>query len=587
MHDMTQHRRLAGIGLGLLLGGMGAASAAPSVYEVRHHFEETPVVSGAVLGSLAPTLGRDGKLYGLKLKDMGTLSGSVWRRSTCVLYRHDPASGVHEELGSIEANGGGLAANRTNDSGTRCSAPVEDDNGDWYWNTFFGGAESAGQLLRYRPGQGIETVFSFSAAADSQQGSYPQSVLTRATDGTFYGTTARGGTHGNGVIFAFTPGQGVRLLHALERDPVLDLGDIRLGGTLVLSEDGKRLFGAFSNEVGNHLIPNAADTLYALDRDTGAMTRLARTDRRNNITNIYRPAGSDDLTFTHANAQQGSADTYGMTFNRYLAAEQRMVQTDHALPVNDPGGGANAVGLTPGGDGSLYGVFAAGGANLSSATGRTGSIYRLKADGKYEVIHMLAGLSNGKLPEGANPQGGLTLGPDGRLWGVTDNGGNFDQGTLFALTPGDAISPMLTFTLVGSGEVNSTVLNFPEPHTIVAGQWAKFRWASVQADDCEGGGDWPTPGPIPASGELEVTPSTPGEYRYVVSCRNTAEPTQRFTETQYLKVLPTTGEHIEAGNGGGGGGALTLPALLLALLGLAGARRQPAARRVRTHRAPN
>lgn len=587
MHDMTQHRRLAGIGLGLLLGGMGAASAAPSVYEVRHHFEETPVVSGAVLGSLAPTLGRDGKLYGLKLKDMGALSGSVWRRSTCVLYRHDPASGVHEELGSIEANGGGLAASRTNDSGTRCSAPVEDDNGDWYWNTFFGGAESAGQLLRYRPGQGIETVFSFSAAADSQQGSYPQSVLTRATDGTFYGTTARGGAHGNGVIFAFTPGQGVRLLHALERDPVLDLGDIRLGGTLVLSEDGKRLFGAFSNEVGNHLIPNAADTLYALDRDTGAMTRLARTDRRNNITNIYRPAGSDDLTFTHSNALQDGAGTYGMTFNRYLAAEQRMVQTDHALPVNDPGGGANAVGLTPGGDGSLYGVFAAGGANLSSATGRTGSIYRLKADGKYEVIHMLAGLSNGKLPEGANPQGGLTLGPDGRLWGVTDNGGNFDQGTLFALTPGDAISPMLTFTLVGSGEVNSTVLNFPEPHTIVAGQWAKFRWASVQADDCEGGGDWPTPGPIPASGELEVTPTTPGEYRYVVSCRNTAEPTQRFTETQYLKVLPTTGEHIEAGNGGGGGGALTLPALLLALLGLAGARRQPAARRVRTHRAPN
>ena len=130
MHDMTQHRRLAGIGLGLLLGGMGAASAAPSVYEVRHHFEATPVVSGAVLGSLAPTLGRDGKLYGLKLKDMGTLSGSVWRRSTCVLYRHDPASGVHEELGSIEANGGGLAATRISDSGSRCSAPVEDEQGE-------------------------------------------------------------------------------------------------------------------------------------------------------------------------------------------------------------------------------------------------------------------------------------------------------------------------------------------------------------------------------------------------------------------------------------------------------------------------
>lgn len=588
MHDTTsscrRSGRVAGLSLALLLGGMGAASAAPTVYEVRHHFDAANTSASSVLtGSLAPTLGRDGKLYGLKIKFSGTAEGGVRLLVSCALYRHDPASGVQEELGSVQANGGSLPVSRGSDLGSMCSAPVEDARGDWYWNTFFGGAEQAGQLLRYRPGQGIETVFSFPAAADSPVGSYPQSVLTLAPDGTFYGTTARGGAAGNGTIFAFVPEQGVQLLHTLERDPVLDLGTIRLGGTLVLSEDGKSLFGAFSNEVGNHAVANAGDTLYAVDRTTGVLTRLARTDSRSYITNLYRQAGSDDLVFTHLNAQHAGQDGFGATFNHYLAAERRMTQTDYVLPVNDPGGGIMPIGLTPGADGNLYGVFPSGGSNQASATSRTGSIFRLKGDGTYEVIHMLAGLSNGKLLEGAAPGGGLTLAPDGRLYGVTDTGGEFDQGTLFAVTPGDAIAPMLTFTLVASGDKDSTVVNFPEPHTIVAGQWAKFRWATVQADDCEGGGDWPAPGAIPASGELEVMPATPGEYRYVVSCRNTAEPTQRFTAAQYLNVVPTTGEHIEAGNGGG---ALAWPVLLLllALLGLTGNRNTLATRHTGSRR---
>src|SRR5688572_11040252 len=34
----------------------------------------------------------------------------------------------------------------------------------------------------------------------------PQAALLLATDGTFYGTTLRGGAHGQGVIFKFSPG---------------------------------------------------------------------------------------------------------------------------------------------------------------------------------------------------------------------------------------------------------------------------------------------------------------------------------------------------------------------------------------------
>jgi uncharacterized repeat protein (TIGR03803 family) len=76
--------------------------------------------------------------------------------------------------------------------------------------------------------------------------------------------------------------------------------------------------------------------------------------------------------------------------------------------------------------GNLYGMTSGGG------TYRAGTIFELKptSDGswKREILYEFRGRA-----DGAGPQGGLTFGPDGNLYGPTASGGQHGYGTVFEL----------------------------------------------------------------------------------------------------------------------------------------------------------
>src|SRR5262249_1940721 len=80
-------------------------------------------------------------------------------------------------------------------------------------------------------------------------------------------------------------------------------------------------------------------------------------------------------------------------------------------------------------DGNLYGISQGGGTNSS------GAIFRLTPDGTMQVIHRFDG--TGQL---SHPNGGLTLGTDGNLYGVTISGGSTLGGVLFKITAGGNFS---------------------------------------------------------------------------------------------------------------------------------------------------
>ena len=87
--------------------------------------------------------------------------------------------------------------------------------------------------------------------------------------------------------------------------------------------------------------------------------------------------------------------------------------------------GAPRCRLWKGPDGSLYGTSDTGG-----IFGK-GSVFVLRAANalELETLHSFSG------PDGANPLAGLTLGPDGLLYGTTSQGGNGNAGTIFQIDP--------------------------------------------------------------------------------------------------------------------------------------------------------
>ena len=59
-----------------------------------------------------------------------------------------------------------------------------------------------------------------------------------------------------------------------------------------------------------------------------------------------------------------------------------------------------------------------------------GTVFRIDTSGQLTVLHSFA-----DTPDGLNPYTGLAWGPDGYLYGTTELGGAFGQGTLFKINP--------------------------------------------------------------------------------------------------------------------------------------------------------
>ena len=81
-------------------------------------------------------------------------------------------------------------------------------------------------------------------------------------------------------------------------------------------------------------------------------------------------------------------------------------------------------GLVQTSDGALWGT------TLEGGSAGDGTIFRYTADGKYSVV-----FNFGAEADCVMPQGTLTLGPDGDLYGVTYLGGDANDGTVYKIAP--------------------------------------------------------------------------------------------------------------------------------------------------------
>lgn len=96
--------------------------------------------------------------------------------------------------------------------------------------------------------------------------------------------------------------------------------------------------------------------------------------------------------------------------------------------------------LVQGRDGALYGVSNNGGESGN------GSVFRIAAGGSLSTIYSFC--VQARCSDGSYPVGALALGVDGNLYGTTQGGGASGYGTVFKITPVGAITTLHSF--VGS-----------------------------------------------------------------------------------------------------------------------------------------
>jgi uncharacterized repeat protein (TIGR03803 family) len=94
---------------------------------------------------------------------------------------------------------------------------VQATNGNFYGTTEGGGANGrGGTVFEITPGGTLKTLYSFCSQADCTDGEFPEATLIQATNGNLYGTTSSGGaseTYGGGTVFSITTGGTLKTVY--------------------------------------------------------------------------------------------------------------------------------------------------------------------------------------------------------------------------------------------------------------------------------------------------------------------------------------------------------------------------------------
>lgn len=89
----------------------------------------------------------------------------------------------------------------TKDGANPASAIILGNDGNFYGTATAAGGSGHGDVFRLGLSGAFTNIHVFTGGSD---GSVPMAALVQGTDGNFYGTTANGGTNGNGVVFKMT-----------------------------------------------------------------------------------------------------------------------------------------------------------------------------------------------------------------------------------------------------------------------------------------------------------------------------------------------------------------------------------------------
>ncbi len=267
------------------------------------------------------------------------------------------------------------------------------------------------------------TIFKFNILTDSEtvlhqfediDGAFPHGSLLAVPHGVLYGMVYQGGKNNAGGIFNYNINTSV----FYEYFDFTKSSGYQVYGSLIMANNGL-LYGMTSNQDSTY------GTLFSFNPADSSFIDL-----------IYFAANGSNGSIPHGSLIQASdSNLYGMTlqggtldsgvifrYNINTNTQTVLVSLKDSLGTLPYGSLIQAT------DGNLYGMTSAGGAfNL-------GVIFRYNlTTGKDTVLWSFNGT------DGANPHGSLIQADDGILYGMTLNGGKYNNGVVFSFNPVTAI----------------------------------------------------------------------------------------------------------------------------------------------------
>jgi len=341
-----------------------------------------------------------------------------------VLFKYNPTTSTYTKV---------LDFNELTGSNP-CGSLLEASNGKIYGMTEKGGIFNSGVLFEYEP-----ATLTYTKKVDFSwniNGSNPKGSLIEASNGKFYGMTLSGGSNWDGVLFEYDPATSTITKK-------VDFNDTINGrcpyGSLIEAAKGK-LYGMTSGGgVSN-------GTIFEYDIATSTCTK--KLDFEESITG-FRPNGSLILASNgklYGMASYGSVN-YGGTLFEYDPATSSFTKKHDfniALEGQRPMGS-----LIEATNENLYGMTLSGGVNAIGVIFEydpTTSTYIKKFD--------FTETSNGKYPRGT-----LLEATNGKLYGMTIEGGVNDLGVIFEYDPASSTySKKLDFNGVNGSKPDYTQL---------------------------------------------------------------------------------------------------------------------------------
>jgi uncharacterized repeat protein (TIGR03803 family) len=378
-------------------------------YQVLHDFAGGSDGAGPAAG----LVNMKGILYGTTFFGGGTYdNGSVFSITTAgaenVLYRFGPdnsPNGDSPETGLIDVNG------------------------KLYGTTSYGGKHYGGTAFNVTTTGEEHVLYSFKETYYNVI--LPSSLID--VNGTFYGTTYQGGLRecseasnggGCGTVFSITSDGQERVLHEFKggSDGAFPLAGLTLlngslYGTTTRGGKGRYCDGGGCGTVFSITTAGKEHVLHSFDGGKDGISPEASLIGVNGT--LYGTTNSGG---------EGCADSNlcGTVFSISTSGKEKVL---HSFGGTSEYDGKTPIASLIDVNGTLYGTTWAGGSYASGSPSPGGTVFSVTTAGAEHILH-----SFGSGSDGANPSASL-IEVNGTLYGTTQNGGTYSEGTVFALSP--------------------------------------------------------------------------------------------------------------------------------------------------------